>query len=51
MVVTKSRIVHWTVVAFYWVPPLSANFFPLVFPSAMGGGVPPLSANFFSVSF
>ena len=34
------------------VPPLSANFFPLVFPSAMGGGgVPPLSANFFSVSF
>ena len=34
------------------VPPLSANFFSLVFPSAMGGGgVPPLSANFVSVSF
>ena len=33
------------------VPPLSANFFQLVFPSAMGGRVPPLSANFFSVSF
>ena len=35
------------------VPPLSANFFPLVFrknPSAMGGGgVPPLSVNFFFV--
>ena len=32
------------------VPPLSAIFFPLVFPSAMGGGgVPPLSVNFFFV--